>query len=70
MSAIQATEITRKFKYNGITLDCPGLEFSPAEVKDIYTNAYPELTNAVIEGPIQTGDKLVYEFRRAVGTKG
>ena len=31
---------------------------------------YPELTQAVIEGPEYKDDRAEYTFRRAVGTKG
>ena len=31
---------------------------------------FAEITSAGIEGPERKGDKLVYTFKRAVGTKG
>jgi hypothetical protein len=34
------------------------------------TTQYPELATAAINGPEAVGDKLRYEFVRAVGTKG
>jgi hypothetical protein len=43
---------------------------TPEQVKDVYSATYPEITSASIEGPEHKGGKLVYTFRRAVGTKG
>lgn len=61
---------TRVFRYNGIELPDPGAQLSPEQVRDLYSANFPELTSAVTEGPTATGDRLVWEFRRAVGTKG
>lgn len=59
----------RKFSYNNLELeDIPGL--TPEEVMVEYSNVYPELTQAVVEGPEYTEDAQVFTFRRAVGTKG
>lgn len=65
---IQALE--REFRYNGVVLADPNNGFSLTQVRDFYANVYPEITSADIEGPVQTGAKAVYTFRRAVGTKG
>lgn len=62
--------LVREFQYNGLSLPDPGAQHSPEQVRDIYSAAYPEITTAVIEGPERKGDKLVYTFKRAVGTKG
>jgi PRTRC genetic system protein C len=40
------------------------------QVRDFYAPTYPEILNAAIEGPEEKDGKLVYTFRRAVGTKG
>ncbi len=67
--AIKIEKLEREFHYNGLVLaDVPGQ--SPEDVQSIYSAAYPEITAAVIEGPERKGDKLVYTFKRAVGTKG
>lgn len=63
-------KLLRSFAYNGIALPDPGPELSPEQVRDVYSATYPEITTASIEGPEQKGDRLVYTFRRAVGTKG
>lgn len=63
-------KLLRSFAYNGIALPDPGSELSPEQVRDVYSATYPEITTASIEGPEQKGERLVYTFRRAVGTKG
>jgi PRTRC genetic system protein C len=45
-------------------------KLSPEEIKAAYSNQYPELATAVINGPEAVGDKLRYEFVRAIGAKG
>ena len=44
--------LPRIFKYNTMHLDDPDPKMSPEEVKEFYSNIYPELTQAEIEGPI------------------
>jgi hypothetical protein len=39
-------------------------------LKDFYANAYPELTQSIIEGPDVSDEGLTYTFRKSVGTKG
>jgi PRTRC genetic system protein C len=66
---MEVTQSTREFKYAGVVLkDLPGKTLE--EVRTFYANLYPEIVNAAIEGPTIVGAKTVYEFRRAVGTKG
>lgn len=62
--------LTREFRYNGVVLPDPGQMLSLTQVRDFYANVYPEITSADIEGPEQVGGKVIYTFRRAVGTKG
>ena len=68
--AVKATQATRAYSYNGIDLPDPGAHMSNEEVRELYSATYPELTTANLEGPEVRGDRLVYTFRRAVGTKG
>lgn len=68
--ALTATAATRSFTFNGVDLPDPGPEMSTEDVRDLYSVTYPELTTASIEGPEARGDRLVYTFRRAAGTKG
>ncbi len=65
-----ATALERTFSYNGVALPDPGSQHSPEQVKSFYAGMYPEITSAVIEGPLEKGGKLEYSFKRAVGTKG
>lgn len=60
----------REFKYNGVALPDPGAQFSLEQVREFYSALYPEIVNAAIEGPTNVGNKIMFEFRRAVGTKG
>lgn len=62
--------LRRVFKYNGRSLPDPDPAMSPDEVRVFYANTYPELQAGVVEGPEDEGNKLVFELRRAVGTKG
>ena len=67
--AIEVKEITRRFRYNGITLpDVPGM--SPQEIRDLYSAQYPELVSAEIELGEIVGGVQEITLRRAVGTKG
>ena len=68
--AINATNAVRVFQYNGMELPDPGATMRPDEVRDLYSANFPELATAVVEGPELNGDRLVYSFRKAVGTKG
>lgn len=68
--ALTATQLTRVFVYNGTELPDPNTGFSPKQVAEIYANAYPELLNISIEGPEVKGNKSIYTFHKAAGTKG
>jgi PRTRC genetic system protein C len=67
---VEVSQAVREFKYNGVALKDPGAEYSIEQVREFYSTIYPEIVNADIEGPENVGTKVVYEFRRAVGTKG
>jgi len=67
---MQIATLTRVFDYNGVRLPDPGPHLSPEQVRDIYAATYPDITSAQIEGPENKAGKLVYSFRRAIGTKG
>jgi PRTRC genetic system protein C len=67
---MEVSQAVREFKYNGVALKDPGAEYSIEQVREFYSTIYPEIVNADIEGPENVGNKVVYEFRRAVGTKG
>ena len=65
---ISATE--REFRYNAVKLGDPSLVLTLVQVRDFYSNVYPEIISADIEGPELVGGKQIYTFKRAVGTKG
>ncbi len=67
---IQTRALQRSFNYMGLQLADPDPALTPEQVRDAYAAQYPEITTAVLEGPDATGDKLVYKFTRAIGTKG
>ncbi|MGD7196540.1 PRTRC system protein C [Ralstonia pseudosolanacearum] len=67
---MQATQLTREFRYNGVRLADPSPRFTLEQVRDFYANTYPEILNADIDGPSVEGTLQVYGFRRAVGRKG
>ena len=68
--AIAIQKLTRKFTFNGANLPDPGEAFSPEEVKEIYSNQYPDLSTAIVNAPTISGDVATYTFTRNVGTKG
>ena len=63
--------LEREFRYTG-GLHLPDLDpkLAVEEVINLYSNTYPEITTAAIEGPEVIGNKLVYRLTRAIGTKG
>jgi PRTRC genetic system protein C len=68
--AIKLTQLERTFTYNGISLPDPGTALTLEQVRDVYSAAFPEIVSASIEGPEQKNGKLLYTFRKAVGSKG
>lgn len=68
--AIQTTTIQREFRYNGIKLSDVATTKTPDQIRMIYAMQYPELLNAVVEGPVTKSGVSVYTFSRAAGSKG
>jgi PRTRC genetic system protein C len=68
--AIVAKQLVREFSYNGVALPDPGVGLSLEAVRDVYSATFPEIVSASIEGPETRDGKLVYTFRKGVGTKG
>ncbi len=64
------TPAVRIFSCSSLTLPDLNPNLSPEEIKTAYAIQYPELATAAINGPEAVGDKLRYEFVRALGTKG
>lgn len=69
MAVVEKT-IKRVFKYNGISLQDPNPEKTPDQVRALFAPAYPELLNAVVEGPVTKAGVSTYTFTRAAGAKG
>ncbi|MDE3181257.1 MAG: PRTRC system protein C [Acidobacteriota bacterium] len=67
---MKVTTSVREFSYMGLKLPYINPSLSPEEVKSAYATQYPELATAAINGPDALGDKLKYDFVRAVGAKG
>jgi PRTRC genetic system protein C len=66
----QVEQMEREFTYNGVRQHDHGSELSVDQVRDIYSATYSEITTASLEGPEAVGNKLVYRFSRAIGSKG
>jgi PRTRC genetic system protein C len=68
--SLTPTAVTRVFMYNGRMLPDPDPTMNPNEVKQFYAAIHADLTNAAVEGGQFEGDTQVFEFKRAIGTKG
>ncbi len=72
--AVGVTGLERQFRFtnNGVTvkLGDPDPDRTPEQVMTLYSNQYPSLTTASVHGPVIEKDKVVYEFKTTVGTKG
>jgi PRTRC genetic system protein C len=74
MEQIQITSAERLFKFQkdgeDMILNDPNEDMSADDVLRFYAGSYPELTTATISGPVFENDKMVYEFKTTLGTKG
>lgn len=68
--ALQTQQLTRVFRYSGVEWPDPGHNMTPDEVREVYSAAVPELLTAAVEGPETKDGKLIYTFKKGVGTKG
>lgn len=64
------TAVQRQFIYNGRVLGDPDSSLTPEQVKAFYANIHPDLTNASVEGGRFEAGMQVFDFKRAIGTKG
>ena len=62
--------LKREFVYNGQVLPDPNPAMTPEEVVSFYSNEYPDMLNAKIDGPKVTSSKVTYKINKIVGTKG
>ena len=67
---MQASTVGRKFSWNGVKIPDPDRKLSPEEVRAVLATMYPDIATATITGPEAVGEKLVYRFVAAIGTKG
>jgi PRTRC genetic system protein C len=62
--------MTREFRYDQLRLPDPNPRLSVDEVRTAFSATYPEIATAAVTGPEAVGNKLVYHFTKAIGTKG
>lgn len=67
---MQVLNLVRKFKYNSVTLPDPNDSMAPDQVREFYATQYPELNNAMLEGPVTANGVSTWTFMRAAGAKG
>ena len=67
---MQTSVVTREFNFNGVKIPDPDKALSPEEVRSVLATMYPDIATASITGPEAVGDKLRYNFVRAIGAKG
>ena len=67
---MQTGVLTREFSFNGLKLPDPDPKLSPEQVRSMLAMLYPDIATASITGPEAVGDKLRYNFVRAIGAKG
>lgn len=68
---MQITHLTRTYRYDGIDLPVPPhLADDPTSLRAYHATLYPAILNAeTVDGGV-SGTAHVFEYRRAVGTKG
>ena len=62
--------MSREFRYGELRLGDPNPKLSTEEVRTAFAVSYPEISTATVTGPEAIGNKLVYHFTKAIGTKG
>lgn len=67
---IAIATIARVFSYNGMDLPDIDPAMSPAEVRDVYSAQYADLTTAEIIDHGISNERHRFEFRKQVGDKG
>ena len=68
--ALSVNNIERVFEHDGKELADPSPDMSPENVLAHYSNIYPALTTATVQGPEVKDGKAVYSFNTSIGTKG
>jgi PRTRC genetic system protein C len=67
---MESHPLSRQFEINRVRLPDIDEKLSPEEIRTRYFHQYHDIATASITGPEAVGDKLVYRFTRAIGTKG
>jgi len=67
---LKTKQLERVFKFGKIELVDINYNMTPKEILSVYSNKYPSLANATIDGPKISKGKAVFEFKESVGTKG
>ena len=67
---LQASPLKRSFAFLSLQLPDPNPRLTAEEARSFYSVQYPDLATASITGPETVGDKLVFRFERAIGSKG
>lgn len=68
---MEITVITRTFFHGEVELEDINPNSSTESILSHYSGIYPELTSAtVINKGLQPNNKIRYEFRNNIGTKG
>lgn len=67
---MQVTAMRREFRFNGVRLPDPNPKLDVEQVREIYSTQYPEIATASVNGPESAGERLIYHFERAIGSKG
>jgi len=67
---MESRPLSRHFEFNGVRLPDVDPKLSPEDIRTLYSHEFPDIATASITGPEAVGDKLVYRFTRAIGTKG
>ena len=67
---MQASIVSREFTWNGVKIPDPDRKLSPEEVRAVLATMYPDIATATITGPEAVGNRLLYRFVAAIGTKG
>jgi PRTRC genetic system protein C len=63
---MQASVVAREFTFNGVKIPDPDKSLNPEEVRSVLATLYPDIATASITGPEAVGDKLRYNFVRAI----
>ncbi|WP_242127463.1 PRTRC system protein C [Sphingobium sp. Sx8-8] len=68
---MQINLLTRTYRYDGIDLPVPPhLADEPAALRSYHATLFPAILNAEIVDAGVSGTAHLFEYRRAVGTKG